>query len=103
MPYIDKASREFLDDPIDRLIAEIKYALKYSTSPHPAAFAGMLNYVCTRIAMGLMPELRYWSIALVSGVFSNMASEFYRRVGEPYEDKAIEKNGDLREFTKEIK
>ena len=64
-----------------------------------AAFAGFMNYSCTRLAMavvrGLFGGVKYWIIALVSGTFQNIADEFYRRVGTPYEEKQIKKSGDV--------
>lgn len=39
------------------------------------------------------------------GVFSNVSSEFYRRLASPYEDKQIKINGDVDlyvEFLKDI-
>jgi hypothetical protein len=40
-------------------------------------------------------EIRYGTIATITGVFKNIADEFYRRVASPYEDKQIEKSGDV--------
>lgn len=50
--------------------------------------------------------MRYWIIATVTGVFKNIADEFYRRLGVPYEDKQIAKNGDVdlyEEFSRDIR
>jgi hypothetical protein len=55
----------------------------------------LLNYACTRVALGVIPERRYASIALVSGVLHNIADEFYRRYAVPYEDQKIKDNGDV--------
>ncbi|MDP9036166.1 MAG: hypothetical protein M3O50_15305, partial [Myxococcota bacterium] len=40
-------------------------------------------------------RLRYGAIATVTGVFKNIADEFYRRVAVPYEDQQIAANGDV--------
>ncbi|MEK7824891.1 MAG: hypothetical protein AAB266_00555, partial [Nitrospirota bacterium] len=74
-----------------------------------AAFAGLLNYTCTRLALKILRlqfgGIRYWLIAVVTGVFRNISDEFYRRVAIPYEDMQIKKNGDVdlyREFSDNI-
>lgn len=57
--------------------------------------AGILNYITTRLTIALIPQDRYWKIALAAGVFSNLASEFYRRLAAPYEDKKRKEHGDV--------
>ena len=107
MPYIAHKDREKLDPLIDqlaeRIVAEAK-EYKYD-----GAFAGLLNYACTRLALKVVRlqfgKIRYWLIATVSGVFKNIADEFYRRVGVPYENTQIAKSGDVdlyREYVEEI-
>lgn len=93
MPYIMQKDRPRLDAHIDALAKEINVVAK--TYEYDGAFAGLLNYSCTRLALATLPARRYWVIALVSGVFHNVADEFYRRFGVPYEDEQIEKNGDV--------
>jgi len=90
LPYIDKAQRKALDGLIDDLAREAKKLGKDETER-----AGILNYVTTRITLALIPQDRYWKIALAAGVFSNLASEFYRRLAVPYEDKKIKEQGDV--------
>lgn len=93
MPYIPAANRPALDQHIDALAAEInKQAKEFG---YDGAFAGLLNYSCTRLAIKTLPARRYWVIAIVTGVFKNIADEFYRRYGVPYEDEQIAKNGDV--------
>lgn len=97
MPYIAPKDREKFDSLIDELadciVAEAK-DYKYD-----GAFAGLLNYTCTRLALKVariqFGKMRYWLIAIITGVFKNVADEFYRRAGIPYEDKQIIKNGDV--------
>lgn len=93
MPYIQNKQRVAIDQSIDRLINDI-----HKVIVEPTDFAGILNYTCTRLALGLIPAHRYWSLALVAGVFQTLNLEFYRRVVVPYEDFAIDNNGDLREM-----
>jgi hypothetical protein len=92
MPYIEQRLRTALDQKIDGLVIEIKSLNK---GEHVSAHAGVLNYVVTRMILGLMDEVKYWKIALYCGVLSNIASEFYRKLAVPYEDKKIAENGDV--------
>ncbi len=97
MPYIAQQDRRPLDPLIDQLAQQIVAQAKAQN--YDAAFAGLLNYTCTRLALKLIQlqfgALRYWLIALTTGVFHNIADEFYRRLGTLYEDKQIAKNGDV--------
>ena len=108
MPYIAPKDRKQFDPIIDKLANEIvREAKEYN---YDGAFAGLINYTCTRLTLKvirlLFGKIRYWIIATVVGTFDNVADEFYRRVGLPYEDKQIKKSGDVdlyKEFTEEIK
>ncbi len=97
MPYITQQDRRPLDPLIDQLAQQIVTQAKAHN--YDAAFAGLLNYTCTRLALKVIQlqfgALRYWLIAITTGVFHNIADEFYRRLGAPYEDKQIAKNGDV--------
>ena len=93
MPYIAQKDRPELDQHIDALAGAIKAAA--ASYGYDGAFAGLLNYSCTRLALRIIPARRYWVIALVTGTFKNIADEFYRRFGVPYEDEQIAKNGDV--------
>lgn len=108
MPYIKSKSREKLDDSINILAQHIVDISKQEESD--GAFAGLLNYSCTRLALEVVRlrfgHIRYWLVAIVAGVFSNVADEFYRRLATPYEDKQIKNHGDVdlyEEFLKDIK
>ncbi len=97
MPYIAPHDRRPLDPLIDQLAQQI--VAQAQAHNYDAAFAGLLNYTCTRLALKVIKlqfgGLRYWLIAIVTGVFKNIADEFYRRLGTPYEEKQITKNGDV--------
>ncbi|MGO9320415.1 MAG: DUF6899 family protein [Solirubrobacteraceae bacterium] len=93
MPYISAEARERLDPHIQELADEISRLA--DAEGDDAAFAGFLNYSCTKLALKVMPVRRYWSIATVIGVFRNVADEFYRRVGVPYEDEKLAEHGDV--------
>ncbi|PIQ73980.1 MAG: hypothetical protein CO002_03030 [Candidatus Portnoybacteria bacterium CG_4_8_14_3_um_filter_44_10] len=92
MPYIKQEQRITLDKHIERLAEEIK---KLSAGDDKTAFAGLLNYSCTKLALALIPKRGYAFIALITGVFKNIADEFYRRYAAPYEDEKIKENGDV--------
>lgn len=107
MPYISKKDREEIDGAIDALAERIVTQSK--KQKEDTAFAGLLNYACTKLALKVIRlrfgKMRYWIIAAITGVFKNVADEFYRRLGVPYENKQIKKNGDVdlyEEFSKEI-
>lgn len=90
MPYITDERRRDLDETINHL----NYVLEFLGNE-----AGDLNYVISRV-IGYKFKLnsRYATIAEITGVLENVKQEFYRRVAAPYEDKAIIKNGDIKEY-----
>jgi hypothetical protein len=97
MPYILSKHRKEIDAFIDQLaVAIITEAKEYEDD---GAFAGLLNYTCTRLALKIVRQrfgrMRYWLIAMITGTFQNVADEFYRRVGVPYENKQMAQSGDV--------
>jgi uncharacterized membrane-anchored protein len=97
MPYIAPQHRQELDPLIEELAQRIVAAARGQN--YDGAFAGLLNYACTRLALTVARRqfgpLRYWLLAIITGTFKNIADEFYRRVGVPYEDQQMCKSGDL--------
>jgi hypothetical protein len=97
MPYVPSDFRETLDPAIRELARCIVEIAR--TKPEETAFAGLLNYACTSVAMhvieGHFGRIRYGTIATVTGVFKNISDEFYRRVAAPYEEQQIAANGDV--------
>lgn len=97
MPYIPAQHRLELDPLIDELAQRL--VQEADRMGQEAAFAGLLNYTCTSLALKLVRRrfgrLRYWIIALITGTFHNIADEFYRRLGGIYEDRQIALNGDV--------
>lgn len=97
MPYVKPELRTALDAPIQNLARAIADTAR--AMPEETAFAGLLNYACTSVAIQVVEarfgRLRYGTIATVTGVFKNIADEFYRRVAVPYEDAQIDANGDV--------
>jgi hypothetical protein len=97
MPYIPVEQREACDGLIEALAGEIVRLAE--AAGYDGAFAGLLNYACTRLALQIVRRrfgrLRYWLIALLTGTFKNIADEFYRRLAGPYEDRQMAKSGDV--------
>jgi hypothetical protein len=97
MPYIPADQRKTCDGLIDELAGQIVRLARESGSD--GAFAGLLNYACTRLALQVVRlrfgRMRYWLIAILTGTFKNIADEFYRRLVAPYEDRQIAKSGDV--------
>lgn len=97
MPYIKSHLRQEIDPLIDQLAQGI--VRQAQSSGDIAAFAGTLNYACTRLALQVARQqggqMRYWLIAIITGIFKNIADEFYRRVAAAYEDKQMAQNGDV--------
>ncbi len=91
MPYIAPDHREVVDTEIDALITKL---WKY----HPGSGQdGVVNYIFTRILKGVYKDVAesYFNYNRGVGVLEACKLEFYRRFVEPYEDKAITKNGDI--------
>lgn len=66
------------------------------------ALDGILNYTITRLldCYDLSGDPRYKKINSAVGVLECVKQEFYRRLAGPYEDTAIEKNGDINIYEK---
>ena len=97
MPYIPVEQRQACDGLIDELAGQIVRLAEEGGSD--GAFAGLLNYACTRLALQIVRRrfgrMRYWLIAMLTGVFKNIADEFYRRLAAPYEERQMAKSGDV--------
>ena len=107
MPYIKAPLRQKIDPLIDQLASGI--IAQVQQGEDPGAFAGALNYACTRLALQIVRrqcgQMRYWLIAMLTGVFKNISDEFYRRLAAPYEDKQMARSGDVdlfQEYLEEI-
>ncbi len=100
MPYISLNHRQALDPLIDKLALQIVHEAQ--VLEYDAAFAGLLNYTCTRLALKTVRHrfgaMRYWIIAILTGTFKNISDEFYRRIAVAYENKQMEKSGDVDMF-----
>lgn len=110
MPYIKEQNRLEIDSCIDRMIECLKenvipternpYSDPYQnlTNEDLLGISGDINYTFSRILGGLMGQVSYGKIAIITGVLENIKQEFYRRVASSYEDKKIAENGDIKEY-----
>lgn len=96
MPYIKESDRTKLDPCIENMINCL------NTKNELADSLGDINYCFSRIISGIMRDVSYNKIAMITGVLENIKQEFYRRVASTYEDKKIVENGDIREYKKLI-
>lgn len=92
MPYIKEDRRTKIDTHISEVISALR-ELGWSE--------GDLNYTISRIVgAAFEEEMRYHTIARITGVLSNVATEFERRFVAPYEENAIANNGDVPEYSR---
>lgn len=83
MPYIKGEQRRRLDsEPVGVVLPQVKGELTY------VAFKAALNYL---VGTGL----HYQDISDAIAALRDAAGELHRRVLIPYEDKVIQKNGDV--------
>ena len=97
MPYINKADRFDIDEEFDDLVGAIR------TLPREKR-EGILNYTISRLIMQVLKlddEPSYKKFNAAVGVLECVKLEMYRRAIGPYEDKAIEKNGDIKEYNED--
>ena len=99
MPYISEEERTELDSQIDNMILAIRNNKTNLNNPHDFSnYLGRINYCFSRIIYGVMRDVSYRNIAMVTGVLENIKQEYYRRIAEPYEDIKIRQNGDIKEY-----
>lgn len=112
MPYIKEENRANLDDCIENMVSCLKSSIVnnneknlYSDPKHIGIsneqllnICGDINYCFSRVLGGIMGDISYPKIAVITGVLENIKQEFYRRAAAPYEDKKIFQNGDIREY-----
>jgi hypothetical protein len=94
MPYIKKEERPRYDE----LIEQITTALveKLPAENGKGFSEGDLNYVISSIVWNLFDKKPSYSVGnKLVGVIDCVKQEFYRRKLAPYEDGAIERNGDI--------
>jgi hypothetical protein len=88
MPYIYKSRRSAVDPDIETLASTLE-ALNSKK--------GDLNYVITRLVLAYCDHhgICYDTCSDITGVLTDVRSEFERRVMGPYEDEKIKQNGDV--------
>ena len=94
MPYVSQEARNKYEDAIQEMVD-----LLVSTVDENAA-KGEINYIiCSTIARYIQEKgIRYHRLNDFVGVLNICFAELYRRIVAPYEDSAIEKNGDIPAF-----
>ena len=95
MPYTSQKDRNNVDAEIDELLEQIKITPSGKTK-------GCCNYVISRLVAAAMKPEEGWNYAALSsarGIFTDAGEEFARRLMAPYEDEAINKNGDIPEYS----
>lgn len=85
MPYVPKEQRAFESTSIEDINLDA---------------AGNLNYIITKLCHKYLKQhgIRYQYFNDVVGALEGAKLELYRRFIGPYEDEAIEKNGDVKEL-----
>lgn len=98
MPYISQDRRLFLETELRELRLKMQ-RLNASDSgvDKPGLVAGDLNYIAFFLAKGYLEAkgLSYNNISDAIKALTGSAHEVERRILDPYEDKAIENNGDI--------
>ena len=93
MPYINADDRFPLDEAVNYILEALEDQGETTLDR-----AGPLNYTITRIVTGLMEQVSYRDICVLTGVLENVKQELYRRAASGYEDLKIYENGDVPEY-----
>ena len=94
MPYINQEQRKKFDKLVDHLVMELMHTDSGEKRAEP--IAGQINYVISRLIWKIFDEHSSYARANeLMGVLQGVQAEFYRRKVGPYEDGAIERNGDI--------
>lgn len=92
MPYISREDRGHIGcEAIEELVDQIE-------SVPSGKKKGALNYVVTKLALGVFGRGGYTELSDAIAALQDAADEIKRRKLGPYEDQAIKKNGDLCEY-----
>lgn len=94
IPYLDKKFREELE--VDAGLGPVVDYLQ--SLRDDGLWAGAVNYLNYRILLARLKRdkwKRYWRLALWIGTMVCCIFEAYRRIIGPYEDEAIQRNGDI--------
>lgn len=87
MPYIPSEQREIFDEHVDTIVTNLVTLL--------AAHPGALNYIITRLALGIVAEKdeSYQTYNDIIGALEACKLEFYRKQVSRYERLKEEENG----------
>lgn len=87
MPYIEQKKRDVYDPLLAHLLQQLVAE---------GLASGDLNYCITQLVRGYWnSNPKYATIASITGVLHDVASEFDRRIVSKYEDGKIVANGDV--------
>jgi hypothetical protein len=97
MPYIQQCDREKFEVDINSTDYAVGLRTKMEKCVAGINDVGELNYFITCICQEYIKKngLRYKYLNDVIGVLECLKLELYRKIGGPYEDIAIAKNGDV--------
>ena len=95
MPYLPEDHKQEIEK-----VCDLEHDACYIASKDTSDFAGAVNYINyvilkKRITVKDGQFKRYYQFALWVGTMICCVLEVYRRLVAPYEDKAIERNGDV--------
>lgn len=102
MPYINEEMRSRDNNEeysLESQVTDLIHLIRQTYNEDE--YEGVCNYTISRLVAGVMKPNTGWRYKWMNrayGTFLSAAAEFYRRVVGPYEDKAIEKNGDIPEY-----
>jgi hypothetical protein len=91
MPYIRNELRDVVDYKIDELLYAVDGDVEHKD------LKGTMNYVVTCLMHSFKPDSgwNYSSISDVRSCLDGVRAEFERRIAGPYEEIALDKNGDI--------
>lgn len=92
MPYIAEQYREEVDEPISEILEYINLLEKEETEQN---IDGLINYIVTRIVTEAFRPMSYTRGSNMIKTLECSKLEVYRRLLAPYEDQAVDRNGDL--------
>jgi hypothetical protein len=92
MPYIKQVDRAILDVHINAIVDRLDGPGKDEID-----VPGNLNYIIFAIVKRYLAKhgMKYFRINAIIGALECCKQEIYRRLAGPYEDTAIERNGDV--------
>ena len=88
MPYIKKEYRQTLNAALDELHDRIFMLPQEDINP-------ILTYICYYLVKYYLAEGNWDTKSDGNKILDEASREYYRRIVAPYEDKAIERNGDI--------